>query len=128
MVGGQRQENLVYQNNVLEVVDDSLAVQEVHGRCQPVPVEALCRSEGTGATGDIGNGNDLLEGDDLDCGDDEDDVDVAHEQRSEEASEHDERPEGARHEVGLLLLVLCIPLLLGRGFLGGQMVSESFSV
>ena len=38
VVRRQRQENLVNQYNVLEIVDDALAVQKVHGRCEPVPV------------------------------------------------------------------------------------------
>lgn len=117
MVGSQRQQDLVNEDNVLEVVDDALAVEEIHGSSQPVPVQALGGAQGSGATGDVGNGDDLLEGDDLDSGDDEDNVDVAHEQSSEEHGEHDKGPEGSGHEVGLFLLILGL-LLLGRwGFL-----------
>lgn len=37
----QRQQDLVNQNNVLEVVDDRLAVEEVHGGREPIPVQTL---------------------------------------------------------------------------------------
>ena len=41
VVGGQRQEDAINEHDVLEVVDDGLAVEEVHGGDEPVPVEAL---------------------------------------------------------------------------------------
>lgn len=41
VVGGERQEDAVDEDDVLEVVDDGLAVEEVHGSDEPVPVEAL---------------------------------------------------------------------------------------
>lgn len=117
MVGSKRQKHLVDQDDVLEVVDDGLSVEEVHSGGEPVPVEVLGGVERAGSAGDIGDCNDLLEGDDLDNGNDEDDVDVAHEQGSEEAGDHDEGPDCARPEVGLFLLVLCVLLLLRGGFL-----------
>lgn len=113
MMRGQWQQNLVDQDNVLEVVDDGLAVEEVHGAGEPVPVEALSGAQGAGATGHVCDGDDLLEGDDLDDGDDEDDVDVAHEEGREEEGEHDKGPEGPGHEVCLFLLVLGLSLLGG---------------
>ena len=91
---------------MLEIVDDRLAIEEVHGSRQPVPVETLSRSQGAGAAGNIGNGDDFFEGDDLDSGDDADDVDVAHEEGGEEERKHDKGPESARYEVGLFLFVL----------------------
>lgn len=91
---------------MFEVVDDRLAIEEVHGSRQPVPVETLSRSQGTGAAGNVGNGDDFFEGDNLDSGDDADDVDVAHEERGEEERKHDKCPESARYEVGLFLFVL----------------------
>lgn len=91
---------------MLEVVYDALAVEKVHGGGEPVPVEALGGAKVPSTAGHIGNGDDLLEGDDLDGGNDEDDVDVAHEQSCEEATNHDECPERPCYEVGLLLLVL----------------------
>lgn len=99
---------------MLEVVNDSLAVEEVHCRRKPVPVETLSGAQRAGATGDVGDGDDLLEGNDLDSRDDADDVDVAHEECRKEHGEHDKGPEGARHEVGLLFFVLGL-LLFGGG-------------
>lgn len=111
MVSSQRQQDLVNQNNVLEVVDDSLAVEEVHCGCQPVPVETFSRSQGAGAAGNIGNGNNLLEGNDLDSGNDADNVNVTHEECGKEQGEHDKCPESAGYEVGLLLFVLGLLLV-----------------
>jgi hypothetical protein len=122
VVGGQREEDLVDEDDVLKVVDDALAVEKVHGGGQPVPVEALCGAQVAGAAGHAGDGNDLLERDDLDGRDDEDDVDVAHEEGGKEAADHDKGPKRPRHKVGLFLFILgdlLLLFLLGRlGFLG----------
>lgn len=117
VVSRQWQQNLVNENNVLEVVDDALAVEKVHGGAEPVPVKALGGAQVAGAAGDVGNSNDLLEGDDLDGGDNEDNVDVTHEKSGEEQGDHDEGPESTRVEVGLFLLVLGRLLLVGRRLL-----------
>lgn len=114
MVGSQRKQDLVDQHDMLEVVDDTLAVQEVHGRGEPVPVQGLGSLDIPCATRDGRNCDHLLEGDNLDGGHDGDDVDVAHEQRGKEASNHDKGPESPRYKVGLLLFVvrgrLCLQL------------------
>lgn len=127
VMGGQGQQDLVDQDDVLEIVDDGLAVQEVHGCGQPVPVEALGRAQLASAAGDAGDGDDLFEGDDLDGSDDADDVDVAHEEGGEEAGEHDKGPESTGQEVGLLLLILGSFLVFGRlGLLAGMLAMTSF--
>jgi hypothetical protein len=90
---------------VLEVVYDALAVQEVHGRCQPVPIQGLGKAQPPGATRDIGNGDDLLERHDLHGGDNANDVDVAHEHGAKEAANHDKRPYRPSDE-GLFLLLI----------------------
>lgn len=128
VVGCERQQNLINKYNMLEVVDDALAVEEVHGRAEPVPVETLGGAQIAGAARDVGNGDDFLEGDDLDGGDNEDDVDVAHEEGEEEAGNHDEGPEGTRPEVGLLLGVLGGLLLFGRGLLGSDQLGFAMSI
>lgn len=112
----QRQQHLVHQHNVLKVVNHRLAVQKVQRRRQPVPAQALARPQLQRAGGDARDGDDLVEGHDLDGGDDDDDVQVAHEEGREEAADHDEGPERAGEEVCLLLFVLCGG---GWGFLGG---------
>lgn len=106
VVRRQRQQDLVDQDDVLEVVDDGLAVEEVHGRRKPVPVKALGRAKRASAARNVCDGDDLLEGHDLNSGDDDDDVNMPHEQGGKEAREHDESPERALDEVGLLLLVI----------------------
>ncbi len=116
----QRQEDLVDEDDVLEVVDNALAIEEVHGRGEPVPVQALGGLQVARAAGNARDGDDFLEGDDLDGGDNGDDVDVAHEEGREEASDHDESPERPGEEIGLLLLILGLLLLGGRWLLEWQ--------
>lgn len=106
MVGRKREQEAVDHEDVLEVVDDALAVEKVHGGAEEVPVERLCEAQAAGFAGDVGDGNDLLEGDDLDGGNDYDDVEVAGAEGPEEAGDHDQSPCGAGDEVGLLLLIL----------------------
>jgi hypothetical protein len=91
---------------VLEVVDDALAVEKVHGGTEEVPVQRLGEAQAARLAGHIGDCDDLLERYDLDSGDDDDDVDVAGAQDPEEAKNHHEGPYGACYEVCLLLLVL----------------------
>lgn len=106
MVGGQGQEDLVNQHDMLEVVDDAFAIEEVTSGGQPVPVQALGPAQVSRPAGNVGNGNDLLEGDDLDGRNDEDDVDMAEEQGGKEAPYHYERPDHPCDEGLLLFLVL----------------------
>jgi hypothetical protein len=108
VVGRQGKQDSVDKQNVLEVVDDALAVQEVHGGSQEVPVQRFGEAQAAGLAGDVGYRNDLLEADDLDSGDDNNDVQVASAEGEEEASDHDQGPCGAHDEVGLLLLVLAL--------------------
>lgn len=61
MVGSEREQDAVDEQNVLEVVDDTLAVEKVHGRAQEVPVQRLGEAQAAGFAGHVCNGNDLLE-------------------------------------------------------------------
>lgn len=106
MVGSQREQDAVDEQNVLEVVDDALAIQKVHCGAQKVPVERLCEAQTAGLTGDVCDGNDLLEGHNLDCGDDDDDVEMAGAEGPEEAGNHEQGPYCARDEVCLFLFIL----------------------
>ncbi len=110
----KRQKNSINEYNMLKVVDDTLAVEKVHGRGEPVPVETFGGPQRAGTAGDVGNGDDLLEGDDLDAGDDGDDVDVTHEQGGKEDGNHDKGPDCPRPKVCLFLFVLSLELLCGR--------------
>lgn len=109
----KRQKDLVNENNVLKVVDYTLSIEKVHGSREPVPVETLGRSQGTSTARDVCNGDDFLERNDLDGGNDADDVDVAHEEGSEEEGEHDEGPKCACDKVGLFLFILGLLLVGG---------------
>lgn len=91
---------------MLKVIYHTLPIEKVHGGPQEVPVETLGKSQASSAAGDIGNGDDLLEGDNLDGGDDDDDVNVAREHCPKETSNHDEGPDGAGDEGLLFLLIL----------------------
>ena len=106
MVGREGQQNAVDKEDVLEIVDDALAVEKIHGGPQEVPVERLGEAQTPRLARHSVYGNDLLEGDDLDSGDYDYDVDVAGEQGPEEAAQHDKGPYGPRVEVLELLLVV----------------------
>jgi hypothetical protein len=45
MMCRKRQQNLVHQNDVLEVVYDTLPVQKVHGGGEKVPIQRLSELE-----------------------------------------------------------------------------------
>lgn len=77
---------------MLEVIDDALSIEEIHGGGQEVPVQALGGAQGSSSAGNIGDGNDFLKGYDLDCSDNGNHVNVSHEQCAEEAGYHDQRP------------------------------------
>jgi hypothetical protein len=106
MMGGQRQQHLVHQDDMLEVVNDTFTVQKVHGSRQPVPIQALCRLKVPSSTGNVGDSDHFFEGNDLNGSDDKNDVDVTHEERYEESTDHDQCPECPCHKVGLFLFVL----------------------
>lgn len=79
MVRSERQQDLVHQYDVLEVIDHTLPIQEVHCGPEEIPVQRLCESQTPRPAGHVGYGDDLLEGHDLDGRDNHDDVDVARE-------------------------------------------------
>lgn len=105
MMRRKRQQHPINQHNMLEIVNNTLAVQEVHCRAQKVPIQRLGEAQPTRTTPDIGNGNDLLEGNNLHRRDDDDHVNVAREHAAEEDTNHDECPYRAGYK-GLLLLVV----------------------
>jgi hypothetical protein len=110
VVGSQGKQQTVHHQNVLEVVYDTFAVQKVHGSAEEIPVERLGKAQTPGFAGDVCDGNDLLEGYDLDGGDDDDNVEVAGSEGQEEEGNHNEGPYCARYEVCLFLLVLALGL------------------
>lgn len=101
----KRKQHLVNQQNMLEIVDDAFSVQEVHRRRQKVPVQGFGETQVLLLIGDIGDGDNFLERDNLDSGDESDDIDVTGEQRDEETSDHHEAPYRPGNEGLLFLLV-----------------------
>lgn len=99
-------EDLINQHNVLEVVNYTLPIEEVHSRRKPVPIQALGEAQSACSRRHIGDSNNLLEGDDLNSGNDQDDVDMAHSHGEEETSNHNECPYRAGKEGLFLFLVL----------------------
>lgn len=113
MVGSQGKQQTVDHQDVLEVVYDTLAVEEVHGGAEEVPIQRLGEAQAAGLAGHVCDCDDLLKGYDLDRRDDDDYEEMAGAEGPEEASNHDEGPCCARYEVGLLLLVLGLGGLFG---------------
>lgn len=105
MVRSEWQQYLVHQHDMLEVVDNALSIQKVHGRCQPIPVERFRKSQPSGSTRDVCDSYNFLERDDLNSCDNGNDVDVTHEHGGEEDTDHHHGPECSGHE-GLLLLLI----------------------
>ena len=88
---------------MLEVINDALAIEEVHGGAKEIPIQRFGETQTARAAGDIRDRNDFFEGDDLDSSDDDYDVDVAGEHGSKEDANHHEGPDGAGDESLLLL-------------------------
>lgn len=101
----QRQKHLVDQQNMLEIVDDAFSVEKIHGRREKVPVQRLGEAEILLLTGNIGDGNDFLERDDLNRSHNDNNVDVSGEHGDEKERDHDESPYCPRNEGLFLLLV-----------------------
>lgn len=97
---------------MLEVVNDALSVQKVHCRRQKVPIQRFGETQVLLLIRDIGDGDNFLEGDDLDSGNESDDIDVPREQRDEETGDHYEGPYRPGDEGLLLLLVFGLRRLL----------------
>lgn len=90
---------------MLEVIDDTLSVQKVHGGGQEIPVQRLGKPQILLFAGDIGNGDNLLERDDLNSSRKTDNVDVAGEHGDEEPRNHDKGPYCPCNKSLLLLLI-----------------------
>lgn len=113
VMGSQRKQQTVNHQDVLEVIYDALAVQKVHGGAEKVPVQGFGEAQAAGLARDVCDCDDLLEGNDLDSGDDDDYEEVAGAESPEEASNHDQRPYCAGDEVCLFLLVVGLGRLFG---------------
>lgn len=99
----ERQQYAVDQDDVLEVVENTLAVEKVHGNAQEIPVESFRKAQTSCFARHVYDADDLLKGHYLDGCDDHDDVDMTSEQGSQEHSNHDKGPYCPSDE-GLFLL------------------------
>lgn len=106
MVRSQGQQHFIDQEDMLEIIYHALAIQKIHGGCEEVPIERFGELEVLGLAGDVGNGDDLLERNDLDNGDDGDEIDVTGEHGNEEARDHNKRPYRPGYKGLFLLLIL----------------------
>ncbi len=105
MVRRKRLQHLVDKHNMLKVVNHTLAIQKVHRRSEPIPVQTLREPQSPRSGRHIRNSDNLLERDNLDSSDDEDDIDMSHSHSGEETSDHGQRPHGAGDEGFFFLFV-----------------------
>lgn len=106
VMGRKRQQHSIDQDYVLEVVDDAFPVEKIHGGPEEIPIQRAGKRKVLGSAGNVGYRNDLFEGDNLDGGDDTNDVDMAGEHGEEEAEDHDKAPYRPGDEGLFLLFVL----------------------
>lgn len=104
---------------MLEVVDHALAVQEIHRCGQEIPVQRFGEAQILLLVRDIGDSNNLLEGYDLDPGDEGNNIDMTGEQGDEETGNHHEGPYRSGNEGLFLLLILGL-----GGFLNFMLASD----
>ena len=88
MMRRERQKDLVYQHNVLEIIDDTLPIQKVHRGPQEVPVQRPRKAQTPVSARDICNGDNFFEGYNLQCGDDSYHIDMSCEHGYEKARNH----------------------------------------
>lgn len=62
MMGCQGEQDLIYQEDMLEVIDNAFTINEIHGNREEVPVERLCKRQVLLLGRDLSNGDDLFEG------------------------------------------------------------------
>lgn len=106
MVGRKGEQYSIDKHNVLKVVYHTLPIQEIHRRPKKVPVKRPCESKILSSARDVCNGNNFLEGNDLNRRDYCNDINMAGEHGNKEASDHYKRPYCPSNESLLFLLVL----------------------
>jgi hypothetical protein len=91
---------------MLEVVNNALSVQKVHGNCEKVPIQRFGQWKVLLLSRHLRNGDDFFEGNDLNSGDHYQHVDVSCKHATKKPSNHSQCPYRARDEGRLLFLVL----------------------
>lgn len=104
----QWQKHFVNQQDMLEVVDDRLAVQEIHGDPQEVPVERSGERQPFLLGRYLSNADDFFERDDLNGCDEEQHVHMPAKHAQEETTDHDKRPCCSNDKCLLLLLIFVL--------------------
>lgn len=110
----QGKENFIHQQNVLEVVDDALSIEEVHGCREEIPVEGLGEAEVLLLARNVGDGDNFLERNNLNGSHQDDDIDMTGEQGDKKAGDHHKCPYRPGNESLFLLLVLGLLRLLWK--------------
>ena len=105
MVCRKWEQDFVDKKNMLEIVDDTFTVEEVHGDGKEVPAEGSGKREISLLARNLGNCNDFFKGYDLDGGDNHQDIDMTSEHSTEEAANHGQSPYRPCNESGLFLLI-----------------------
>ena len=105
VVGCERKQDLVHENNMLEIIYYTLPVEKVHSGPKKIPIERSGESQVLRLAGYIGDSDDFFERHDLNPSDDENDVKMSRQHRGEEAGYHYHRPYCSCDEILLLLLV-----------------------
>lgn len=113
MVRSERQQHFVDQQDMLEVVDDGFAVQKIHGDAQEIPVEGPCEWQTFLLGWDLGDTDDFLEGNNLNCRDQEQHIDVPAEHAKKETTDHDKGPDRSNDKCLLLFLIVGLDPNLG---------------
>lgn len=101
------QKDLVHEQNMLEVINDTFTIQKVHCYGKEVPIQRPRQWEVLLLGRDLGNVDDLFEADDLDGSNQEENVDMSAEHSQEETSNHCQSPY-CTSDKGLFLLLILI--------------------
>ena len=104
---------------MFEIINHTFPIQKVHGTGQPIPIQGLGEANVFLFTRGIGNGDDLLERDYLNCRNNTNDVDVTGKHGTEETSDHHECPYRPGNKCLFFLLIVRQRRLL-RFLLGNQ--------
>lgn len=99
------QQHFIHKDDMLEVVDDALAIEVVHGRAQKIPIQRLGEPQAPRPAWHVCDCNDLFEGYHLHPCYDKNDEYVAGEEGNEEGRYHDKGPYRPCDDGLLLLLV-----------------------
>lgn len=111
VMNGQRQQKVVNQDDVLEIVNHGLSFQKVNGCSQKVPIERPAPGQVFLTRRLCCQVDDFLEGKDLDQDHESNEPDVTSSKRDKKASNHDEGPNGSDYKVLFFLFLFACGVL-----------------